>query len=53
MIEAEETYRSLSAKGRRLTADGFGAQWSPDGEKLAFSLGVRGRSGVAVFHLAN
>jgi serine/threonine protein kinase/Tol biopolymer transport system component/tetratricopeptide (TPR) repeat protein len=52
MIEAEETYRSLSAKGRRLTGDGFTAQWSPDGEKLAFSLGVRGRSGVAVFNLA-
>ncbi|MBM4029985.1 MAG: tetratricopeptide repeat protein, partial [Planctomycetes bacterium] len=49
MIEAEETYRSLSAKGRRLTTDGFSAAWSPDGRKLLFSLGVQGRSGVAVF----
>ena len=24
-------------------------QWSPDGKKLAFSLGVHGYSGVAVF----
>jgi Tol biopolymer transport system component len=50
MVEAEETYRSLSAKGaHRLTTDGFSARWSPDGKKLAFSLGVQGFSGVAIF----
>jgi Tol biopolymer transport system component/tetratricopeptide (TPR) repeat protein len=49
MVEAEETYRILAAKGRRLTTDGFAAAWSPDGKKLAFSLGVQGRSGIAVF----
>ncbi|HSW00272.1 MAG TPA: hypothetical protein VLI39_08880 [Sedimentisphaerales bacterium] len=50
MVEAEETYRSLVAKGgHRLTTDGFSARWSPDGTKLAFSLGVQGFSGVAVF----
>jgi Tol biopolymer transport system component len=49
MVEAEETHRSLSAKGRRLTRDGFGAAWSPEGRKLLFSLGVQGRSGVAIF----
>jgi serine/threonine protein kinase/Tol biopolymer transport system component/tetratricopeptide (TPR) repeat protein len=49
MVEAEETYRGLWAKGRRVVADGFSAQWSPDGKKLAFSLGVLRRSGVAVF----
>jgi len=49
MVEAEETYHNLSAKGRRVTTDGFGASWSPDGGKLAFSLGVHGYSGVAVF----
>jgi len=49
MIEAEETYHSLSAKGHRLTTDGFSANWSPDGTKLAFSLGVQGYSGVALF----
>ncbi len=49
LAEAEETFRALSAKGRRITTDGFSAQWSPDGRKLAFSLGVRGRSGVALF----
>ena len=52
MVEAEETYRDLSAKGRRVTTDGFNAHWSPDGSKLAFSQGVHGRSGVATFDLA-
>jgi Tol biopolymer transport system component len=49
MIEAEETYRGLAAKGRRVTTDGFSASWSPDGKRLTFSLGVLGRSGVAIF----
>ena len=49
MVEAEETYRELSVKGHRLTTDGFSPRWSPDGNKLAFSAGVHGRSGVAIF----
>ncbi|MEJ2705782.1 MAG: hypothetical protein P8Z79_25370, partial [Sedimentisphaerales bacterium] len=49
MVEAEETYRSLSAKAHRVVTNGFSARWSPDGKKLAFSLGVRGYSGVAVY----
>ena len=49
MLEAEELHRTLSAKARRLTTDGFSARWSPDGSKLAFSAGVHGYSGVAVY----
>jgi len=49
MIEAEESYRALSAKAHRVVTDGFTARWSPDGSKLAFSLGVYGYSGVALF----
>ena len=49
MVEAEETYRSLSAKAKRVIGDGFTANWSPDGSTLAYSLGVHGYSGVAVF----
>ena len=49
LAEAEETYRELSAKGHRLTTDGFSAEWSPDGKKLAFSMGVIGNSGVALY----
>jgi serine/threonine protein kinase/Tol biopolymer transport system component len=52
MVEAKDTYHSLSAKARRVTTDGFSASWSPDGSKLAFSLGVRGYSGVAIFNPA-
>ena len=49
MVEAEEIHRELSTKGRRVTTDGFSAQWSPDGKKLAFSVGVIGNSGVALY----
>jgi serine/threonine protein kinase/Tol biopolymer transport system component len=49
LVEAEETYRHLSTKARRITTNGFSAQWSPDESKLAFSLGVHGRSGVAIY----
>jgi len=49
MIEAEESYRQLFAKGRWVMTDGFNACWSPDGSKLAFSLGVHGYSGVAIY----
>jgi len=49
MVEAEETYRSLSVKARRVIKDSFSARWSPDGSKLAFSAGVHGYSGVALF----
>ena len=52
MVETEETYHELSVKARRLTTDGFNARLSPDGEKLAFSAGVHGYSGVAILDLA-
>jgi len=54
MIEAEKIYNHLSAHGAmRLISDGFAADWSPDGRKLAFSLGVRGTSGLATFDLTS
>jgi Tol biopolymer transport system component len=49
LVEAEETYRDLSAKAHRVALNGFSADWSPDGKKLAFSLGVYGYSGVALY----
>ena len=52
MVEAQETYRGLSVKAHRIFVGGFGAQWSPDGRKLAFSLGVQGYSGVALYDAA-
>jgi eukaryotic-like serine/threonine-protein kinase len=52
MVEADEVYHDLAARGHRVITDGFDANWSPDGKKLAFSLGTHGYSGVAVFDLA-
>jgi serine/threonine protein kinase/Tol biopolymer transport system component len=49
LVEAEETYRELSAKGHRLVTDGFTGHWSPDGKRLAISLGVPGYNGVALY----
>ena len=51
MLEAEETYYHVSAKAKRLITDGFGGCWSPDGTKVAFSLGFLGSSGVALYDL--
>jgi serine/threonine protein kinase/Tol biopolymer transport system component len=53
MLEAEQTYQHLRAKAMRVIKDGFNSDWSPDGTKLAFSLGAPGYSGVAVFDLAS
>ena len=53
MLEAEETYHELSAKAKRLITNGFSADWSPDGTELAFSLGVLGSSGVAIFDMGS
>ncbi|MCL5279188.1 MAG: protein kinase [Planctomycetes bacterium] len=52
MVEVEETYGDLSAKAKRVVADGFTAHWSPDGKKLAFSMGVQGYSGLAIYDRA-
>jgi Tol biopolymer transport system component len=49
MLEADETWHQLSTKAKSVIAGGFTANWSPDGSKLAYSLGVHGYSGVAVF----
>jgi serine/threonine protein kinase/Tol biopolymer transport system component len=53
MLEAEKTYHSMSAKARRVITNGFTARWSPDGTKLAYSLGVVGHSGIATYDLAS
>jgi len=50
MLEAEESYQRLAA-GARPLMEGFSPNWSPDGTKLAFSLGIRGNSGIAVYDL--
>lgn len=49
MHEAEDNYRALAAKGKRLINKGFASAWSPDGTKLAYAMGVPGVSGVAIY----
>jgi serine/threonine protein kinase/Tol biopolymer transport system component/tetratricopeptide (TPR) repeat protein len=49
MLEAEQTYDQLKNKAKRIISRGFLTDWSPDGTKLAFSLGVHGYNGLAVF----
>jgi len=54
MREAEEIYHYLSAQGATpLIGDGFAADWHPEGKKLAFSVGVRDTSGLAIFDPAS
>jgi len=49
LVEAEETYRHLAARAKRVIVDGFTGRWSPDGKKLVFSMGVVGYNGVALY----
>jgi tetratricopeptide (TPR) repeat protein len=49
MLEAEEVFHRLSAKAHRLTTDCFSGPWSPDGKKMALTLGLPGNSGVAIY----
>jgi len=49
MLEAEQTYHHLSAKARRFITGGFLTDWCPDGSEVAFSLGLHGYSGLAVY----
>lgn len=49
MVEAEETFRNLSIKAHRLMTDCFSGPWSPDGTKMALTLGLPGTSGLALY----
>jgi serine/threonine protein kinase len=51
MVISHETYGKLSTKTHRLLTDSFSGCWSPDGTRIAFSMGVQGYSGVAIYDL--
>jgi len=51
MSIAEETHRKLSIHAHRLITDSFSGCSSQDGTRIAFSMGVQGYSGVAVYDL--
>jgi len=51
MREAEDMYHGLAGKATRLITGGFSPCWSPDGTKVAYSQGLPGYSGIAVYDL--
>ncbi len=51
MVEADEDYRRLAKRGKRIVPKGFAPTWSPDGTKLAYSRGVTGLSGIEIVNL--
>ena len=52
MLEAQRTYQGLAAKARPLLGDCCHSCWSPDGTKVAFTLGSPGYNGVAIYDVA-
>ena len=50
MIEAADHYRQWAAKAQRAITKGFHGNWSPDGNQLVYSCGVRGSSGIAIWN---
>jgi dipeptidyl aminopeptidase/acylaminoacyl peptidase len=51
MNEADDYYRALRKKGKRVVAEGFRPTWSPDGTELAYSRGIVGWSGIEILNL--
>lgn len=51
MLDAERDYYVFAKHGKRLLRNAFTPAWAPDGERLAFSLGSHGHSGLAVLEL--
>jgi len=51
MVEADEDYRRLAKKARRVVPDGANPTWSPDGTELVYSRGVTGFSGIEIVNV--
>ena len=51
MVEGDEYYHRLAEKGQRVVTDGFAPDWSPDGNKIVYSRGVFGHSGIETLNL--
>ena len=50
MLAAAEHYHQWDAKAERVVAKGFPGDWSPNGNELVYSHGVRGSTGVAILN---
>jgi len=51
MHDATRMYEQLSKKARRVVAEGFHPDWSPDGTELVYSRGFLGRAGIEIMDL--
>ena len=51
MYDADEDYRQLAEKAELVVIDGFHPDWSPDGNKLVYTQGIVGSSGIAILNL--
>jgi serine/threonine protein kinase/Tol biopolymer transport system component len=51
LLEADRDYMRYSVKAQRLLKNAFEPALSPDGKRLAFSIGSRGNSGLAIMDL--
>jgi serine/threonine protein kinase/Tol biopolymer transport system component len=51
MHESAEIYEQLAKKARRVVAEGYHANWSPDGSQLVYSRGILGFTGIEIINL--
>jgi serine/threonine protein kinase/Flp pilus assembly protein TadD len=51
MIEADEDWRGLAKKAKRIVPEGFSPTWSPDGAELVYSRGPTGSSGIEIVNV--
>jgi len=52
MLLADESYRHLARKAKRLVSQGAHPSFSPDGTRFAYSLGVLRSTGIAIYDLS-
>jgi len=51
MNDSHECYHLLAKRGRRVVTEGFHATWSPDGNRLAYSKGILGFTGIEILNV--
>ncbi|MCF7973505.1 MAG: protein kinase [Phycisphaerae bacterium] len=49
--KADEYYKHLSEKAKRLVVHGTNPSWSPDGSRFVFTQGIPGSTGIAMYDM--